>query len=161
MSPSLYTPAKVQKMLGLPPSTLRRYSVLFQDFLSESAKSGRKRSYTSGDIAVIQQAKELSSQGMTIQDITKKLDEYRESIIDQSESQQEETITSLALPRILSELEKLAEDNKRRAVQINELRDQLAQERTDREQLAQRLEALEAERRKGLLERIFKRKPPE
>lgn len=69
----LYRAGEVATQLGIPPSTLRLYSVRFAGWLSAGAASpgavgGRKghRNYTEGDVVVLGRVKALLSRGRTV-----------------------------------------------------------------------------------------------
>jgi DNA-binding transcriptional MerR regulator len=104
MPPKQYTPAQVQKMLGIPASTLRRYSQLFADFLSTPARTGRKRYYTNRDITVISEIKRLSEEGVKIQNIPARLGE----IVDLTDydDQPDQEVVDLALPQVFQRFDK-------------------------------------------------------
>jgi DNA-binding transcriptional MerR regulator len=133
MPPNKYTPSQVQNLLDLPPSTLRRYSQLFGGYLSEQARSGRKRYYSERDITVLAEIARLSGEGVRIADIPGQLDQ----VIDLSEPEEPEEldqqVTDLALPKILKGLN----DFDRRLVQQ---KDDLEQLRADVQRLQSELE---------------------
>jgi DNA-binding transcriptional MerR regulator len=69
----MFTPAQVSSMLDIPASTLRRYAVQFSEYLSASANQKRRRSYTQGDILVLGKIRELTGQGLPVEDIAGRL----------------------------------------------------------------------------------------
>ena len=143
MTPN-FTPAQVQKMLGLPPSTLRHYSRLFADYLSTPAKSGRKRHYSARDVTILGDIMHLSGEGVRLADIPARLGEMVDLIETDDVPQQQ--VNALALPQILQRIEK-----------TDDRLDRLEQQQAA--QLA-RLQALEAWYKLPWWKRLGK-KPPE
>lgn len=61
----LYGPKAVSEKTGIPPSTLRRYSVEHADQLSETARhTGGKRRYTDADILTLIQIRGKTPPGL-------------------------------------------------------------------------------------------------
>jgi DNA-binding transcriptional MerR regulator len=108
----MYSPSQVSEMLKIPPSTLRRYAVLFAAHLSPQPP-GKKRTYTDSDILIFQRVKDLS----------------RKIAIDQIgplllvvEEQPAAPGNSLALvPEIAARFERLEADRQTTAQQVSEL----------------------------------------
>ena len=124
--PPTYTPAQVQAILDLPPSTLRRYATLFRNYLSATAQTGHRRAYTDQDIAVIDQVQSLIAKGVRVDDIPAQLEIFRSNTIDQL--QEEQTTTALALPGLIKQIDKI-----RRSLETEI--DQLQEERAADRQL--------------------------
>ncbi len=77
---TLLRPAEAAQRLGIPASTLRRWSRRFAPFLSPYANGQRDaggtrghRRYTPQDVAVLAQCKALLSQGLTLEQVAEKL----------------------------------------------------------------------------------------
>jgi len=64
-----FTPSQVAETLEIPPSTLRRWSTRFVEFMSFSHSPGQKRSYTLEDLATLRRVKELSGEGLPLEKI--------------------------------------------------------------------------------------------
>ena len=69
----LYKPSEVSQFLNMPGSTLRRYARLFKDYLSPTAQL-RRRKYTPQDIEIFEKVRNLSAEGVPIDDISGHLD---------------------------------------------------------------------------------------
>lgn len=76
----LYRAGEVSTRLGIPPSTLRLYSVRFARWLSPGAAApggagGRRghRSYTAEDLAILARVKELLARGRTVAEVEEAL----------------------------------------------------------------------------------------
>ena len=63
----MLTPGQVSELLKVSPSTIRRWSVLFEDHLSR--RTGKHRQYTPEDFATLQRVKELSGEGIELDEI--------------------------------------------------------------------------------------------
>jgi len=118
----MYTPSQVSEMLGIPVSTLRRYSVAYAQHMSESARPARgKRHYSDSDILTLRKIRELVSSKHSPEDINRLL-----VIVDDHQDQP----SALAL---LPDIQQAFED----------IRSLLAQERSERERISKRLDELE------------------
>jgi len=74
MEPRSLTPSQTAEMLEVSTRTLRRYSSILSNSLSEPAsKRGQKRFYNSQDVATLQRAQKMMRQGMTLADIAEVL----------------------------------------------------------------------------------------
>ena len=112
----MYSPSQVSEMLGIPPSTLRRYSVLFAAFLSTQRK-GKKRTYSDDDISTLKRIKELARK-MPIDQVGPRL-----GVVD---DQPTAPGSSLALiPEIAARFERLEADRQSTAKEVSELRERL------------------------------------
>jgi len=131
------TPGQVSKLLDIPSSTLRRYVSHFGDYLSPDARLQRSRRFTDHDAAIIARIRDLTQQGIRLEDIPQQLGEVVGS------ERQEEEITALALPGLVKQLDNIAQLFKDQQQDINQLRDEL--------------EALKRERRRSLLDRLLGR----
>lgn len=76
-----FTPSQVSDMLGIPPSTLRRYVADFGDHLSAKANRPRGRRYSDQDIATLKKARELLNQRQPVDQVNRLL-----GIIDDPEA---------------------------------------------------------------------------
>ena len=68
-----FVPSQVSDMLGIPPSTLRRYVADFGDHLSAEANRPRGRRYTDQDIATLKKARELLNQRQPVDQVNRLL----------------------------------------------------------------------------------------
>lgn len=135
----MFSPKQVSDILGLPVSTLRRYSVLFAQHLSESARPDhKKRYYTDQDILTLKKIRELVSAKKSPQEINRAL-----LVVD---NRQDQPGSALAL---LPDIQQAFED----------IRALLNQERQERERLSQRLNELETWLKTPWYKRLGK-KPP-
>jgi DNA-binding transcriptional MerR regulator len=66
------TPSEVSDNLGIPVSTLRRWAVRFEKYLSPQAP-GRHRVYTHDDLETFRDIRDLASKGMSLQNIENSL----------------------------------------------------------------------------------------
>lgn len=80
MEQSLLTPGEVAQFLGISPSTLRRWSTRFAEFLSSgaghssaSSSSHTHRRYTQEDVAVLRTIRDMLSQGFTYEHVRNSL----------------------------------------------------------------------------------------
>ena len=150
-----FSPGEVSNLLDVPSSTLRRYVSHFGDYLSEDARRKRSRRFTEQDIQVIAQIRDLTGQGIRLEDIPQRLDQTVD--VDQPR----EEMTALALPGVLKQLEGIAELFTQQQQEINQLRDQLSSTagREDIEQLQQQIQELhdqlDRERNKPWYKRIL------
>lgn len=109
----MFSPKQVSDMLQIPPSTLRRYSVLFAAHLSPQ-KEGKKRVYTDQDITILKRIKDLSHK-MPIDQIGPRL-----VIVDDPPPAPKEETSSL-LPEIFARFDWLEADRQKTAKEISEL----------------------------------------
>ena len=79
---SVYRPGEVATKLGIAAPTLRRWSVQFCDFLSESAGapasesgSNGERRYSESDIALLRRAQALLDRGLTFDETREELEQ--------------------------------------------------------------------------------------
>lgn len=67
----MLTPKAVSEYTGITPSTLRRWSDYFAQHLAP--RSGKKRMYTTGDLAVFTRIRDYAAQGIGLQRIREML----------------------------------------------------------------------------------------
>ena len=67
------TPSQVADTLETPPSTIRRWSVRFERYLSFAHSTGQKRLYSLEDIAFLRKVRDLSRQGLPLSKIEETL----------------------------------------------------------------------------------------
>ena len=113
----MFMPGIAAELLSTPPSTLRRYAVLFAPFLSSAARK-RRRSYTQPDLDTLAQIKELLSDGVLIADIPSKL----EKVIDLDQPQS----TALTLPGLILQLQDMQAAFDNQAAQLVQLQNRIA-----------------------------------
>jgi len=70
----MLTPGQVSETLNVPSSTLRRWAARFADHLSPQPSGRGHRSYTVDDLNTFRRIRDLSGEGMLLDDITKRLD---------------------------------------------------------------------------------------
>lgn len=63
----MLSPNQVYTLLGVSSSTVRRWSVIFQEYLSP--QKGKHRAYTPDDFAILKRVRDLSGEGILIEDI--------------------------------------------------------------------------------------------
>lgn len=74
MEPRSLAPSQTAEVLGVSTRTLRRYSTILSNSLSESSsKRGKKRYYNSQDVETLRRAQRMMRQGMTLKDIAEVL----------------------------------------------------------------------------------------
>jgi len=91
----LRTPQEVASRLDISPSTLRRWSEEFADYISEQASSPQGKShrrYTEQDVETLLTVKEFMSDGLTYEQVRQRLEHSPEAV----------TTTALASPEDLS-----------------------------------------------------------
>jgi DNA-binding transcriptional MerR regulator len=122
MKETRFGPKQVSEMLGVPLSTLRRYSRDFAHLLSESARAaGRKRNYTDQDILALRQIRKYSSQRMTPAEIER---------LVQVVEPPEETTSALALvPQILQGFEDIRSELREMRETVDRLERELEETR--------------------------------
>ncbi len=78
MAATTHRPAEVAQILGIPASTLRRWSGQFADFLSplthDRPEGGGHRRYTSADVQTLAEVKRLLGAGLTYQQVRQRLE---------------------------------------------------------------------------------------
>lgn len=130
---STYTPAQVSEMLGLPASSLRRYSVEYRDLLSGFAQAkGKKRRYTDADVQVIARIRELLRE-------KKSPEEVRRLALIVEDPQPGSALA--LLPQIAAEFENLRTHLARMEQERQADREELQQLRDQVNQLHQELQA--------------------
>ena len=112
----MFTPGIAAELLSTPPSTLRRYAVLFADFLSSGARK-RRRSYTQSDLDTLAQIKNLLIEGVLIADVPSKL----EKVIDQDQPESK----ALTLPGLIVQLQDMQAAFDKQLAQIEQLQKRL------------------------------------
>ena len=70
-----YSPGEVEKLLGVPSSTIRRYVQQFQSHFSPDARRLRGRRFLESDVHTVAQIRDLAQQGIRIKDIDARLGE--------------------------------------------------------------------------------------
>lgn len=136
-----YSPGQVSEMLGLPPSTLRRYADSYREHLSEHARRrGKKRRYTDTDILILRKIRQLIAQRKTPDEIAAAI-----QVVDKDASAES---TLAMIPQI--------------AQQFDDLRSQLSSLRQDQraemEAIQRRLDSLESivtESRRSFWQRLW------
>ena len=91
----MITPHQVSDTLGIPPSTIRRWSVRFESHLS--ARTGKKRTYTPTDLDTFRRIRDLSASGFGLDRI--------DSMLDVVERPQDQTTALLTLADFVQSLE--------------------------------------------------------
>ena len=67
------TPSQVADTLETAPSTIRRWSTRFEEFMSFSHSPGQRRSYTLEDLAMLRRIRDLSREGVPLAKISEAL----------------------------------------------------------------------------------------
>ena len=67
------TPSQVADTLETAPSTIRRWSTRFEEFMSFSHSHGQRRSYTLEDLAMLRRIRDLSREGVPLAKISEAL----------------------------------------------------------------------------------------
>ena len=115
---TMFTPSQVSEMLDIPGSSLRRLASQFSDRLSESANK-RRRTYTDEDIKVLKRVRELTGQGMSIEEIKNVID-----VAPSDSALAKVPESSLALlPEVLQEFESLRSEISDLRSEVNELKE--------------------------------------
>ena len=160
--PPTYTPKNITKLLGIPPSTLRRYAVLFGDYISPQRPNTRRRSYTPGDLAIFAKIKDLSDAGIGIDDIREQLGPPG-NIIDIEQPPEEITeddVKALALPGILKQIETFRDRFEQQQEQIAALMARDENHQTEMKRLQDQVDQLAGqleEAKRPWYKRIFRR----
>jgi len=133
----MYTPKQVSEMLQIPTSSLRRYSEAFKDHLTIKHTKGQKRTYTEQDIITLGKIRDLAKSGLTHEVISERLPLIEE--------QSEPIDNALALiPTVAKELEAI-KDNQSSIVQIiQQLQDDLEDQKTANLELQKKVNDLES-----------------
>lgn len=132
----MYTPAQVSDMLSIPPSTLRRLSSEFSEFLSK--QKTRNRKYNESDIALLKRIREMTGEGYSLEQIRQAL-----TVVSDTPERQEEASSTLSLiPTLSAELDRLDSGYHQVLSELERLR---AERQLDNERITEleaRLEAL-------------------
>jgi len=91
----MITPHQVSDTLGIPPSTIRRWSVRFESHLS--ARTGKKRTYTPTDLDTFRRIRDLSASGFGLDRI--------DGMLDVVERPQDKSTALLSLADFVQSLE--------------------------------------------------------
>jgi len=70
---AMFTSSQVSDRLGIPQSTLRRYTKILDAYLSPESQRQRGRRYTEKDVALLARARELFGQGHTVEEVARAL----------------------------------------------------------------------------------------
>ena len=96
----MFTPSQVSAMLEIPASSLRRYAVQFAPYLSRAGNQSRRRAYTQNDVLVFKRIRELTGQGVPLEEVASRL-----QIVENEPPEK----NALALvPEIAAEFQRLA-----------------------------------------------------
>lgn len=134
---ALITPFQASQSLNIPQSTLRRYASRFKDFISNQA--GKNRSYTLEDLEVFRRIREMSENGLSLDQIHELLPLANEEI---------ESKALLALPDFTQALE-LARAKVAHLEQAIQIQEEKIQEQEER------LARLEKHLNSPMLKRVF------
>jgi len=94
---NMITPGQVSDSLDVPPSTLRRWAVRFADHLSPQPEGRGHRKYTVADVNTFRKIRDLSAEGVLLDDIADQLD-----LVDQDQPDQTfDLVTTEAYTRTL------------------------------------------------------------
>jgi len=93
----MLTPGQVSESLNVPASTLRRWAVRFVNHLSPQPSGRGHRSYTVDDLNTFRRIRDLSGQGVLLDDITQRLD-----VVDQPPDETMDLITTEGYSRMLN-----------------------------------------------------------
>ena len=116
----MFTPGIAAELINIPPSSLRRYVVLYRDFLSPAARK-RPRSYNQADLTTLARVKELLTQGTLIKDVPQILESEQGKIIDQDQPESK----ALTLPGLIVQLQDMQAAFDNQASQIVQLQKRL------------------------------------
>ena len=132
-----FTPGQVSEMLGIPESTLRRYAVIFADQLS--SQDGRKhRAYTSSDVLIFRQVRDLSASNLQLSDIPGRL-----AIVNDTGQDKESKPSALALvPDIAADLEEARQIARSAIAQVAVLNQLVEQQTATIDNLQKRLDEI-------------------
>lgn len=95
--------AEIAKRLNVAENTARRYTHLFSEFLKER-KFGRTTKYTLDAIEVISQISVLYSQGLTTEEIKRKLHNEFPQIVEIDEEERQLSISSASSYEMLKQI---------------------------------------------------------
>lgn len=110
----MFTPSQVSAMLEIPASSLRRYAVQFAPFLSRAGNQSRRRAYTQNDVLVFKRIRELTGQGVPLEEVASRLQIVKNEPPEKN---------ALALvPEIAAEFQRLASQ----VARLPELENQIA-----------------------------------
>jgi DNA-binding transcriptional MerR regulator len=140
----MYQPGEVSQLLGVPASTIRRYSALVADFLSPGAHK-RKRIYNDQDLTILARVRDLANQGVPLQEIPLQL----AATIERGEFPK----SALALPGLIEKIDQVYSRFEDQEAQLRRLSD--SQVETER-----RLQALWEWSQLPWWKKLFRR-PPE
>lgn len=116
----MFTPGIAAELLNMPSSSLRRYVVLYRDFLSPAARK-RPRSYNQADLTTLARVKELLSQGTFVKDVPEILEREQGKTIDQDQPES----TALTLPGLISQIKEMQTAFDLQSSQIEQLQNRL------------------------------------
>ena len=116
----MFTPGIAAELLNMPSSSLRRYVVLYRDFLSPAARK-RPRSYNQADLTTIARVKELLSQGILVKDVPSVLESEQGQILDQDQNES----TALTLPGLILQLQDMQAAFDNQAAQLDQLQNRI------------------------------------
>ena len=137
-----YTSGEIQKLLGIPGSTLRRYVTYFKEYLSPDARKRRSSRFTEDDMFILGQVRDLTEQGKRFEDIAPLLKKVKIT------KRKKDEFALNTISKRFDEIGGMFTDQQR---DINDIRGDLhaTQDRLDR--LARELEA---ERSKSLWDKL-------
>lgn len=92
----MLTPGQVSEALDVPPSTLRRWAARFADHLSPQPSGRGHRRYTVDDLNTFRKVRDLSGQGVLLDDIADRLD-----VVEDPPDQTMDLITTEGYSRML------------------------------------------------------------
>jgi len=116
----MFTPGIAAELINIPPSSLRRYVVLYADYLSPAARK-RPRSYNQADLTTIARVKELLSQGILVKDVPSVLESEQGQILDQDQNES----TALTLPGLILQLQDMQAAFDNQAAQLDQLQNRI------------------------------------
>lgn len=134
-----FTPARAAKQVGVPGSTLRHWSKVYAEFLSDvsNPEPGTQRAFTGNDIETLRAIAQLRANGIGQDEIIARLRE------NPTMAQQKPLESPVSRPLVQNDLEP-SHDAIQRFLQASDLRDKL----TD---IDRRLEHVESQRNTWLL----------
>lgn len=136
----MITPGQMAETLTVPASTVRRWAKRFEKYLSQ--QQGKKRVYTMQDMDTMRQIRDMSAQGLTLDQIANAL---------QVVEPPKETDKSLISPEAVRAIEQLNN-------QFTLLQDAFNKQQTELDELRQELEAIRAFNALPWYKRMGKRK---
>jgi len=156
-----FTPGEVSRLLDVPPSTLRRHVALLGEYLSPEARRQRARLFTMADVEILARVRQLTDQGMHLEDIgpiiAATIEQAGEGVeYPAGAPEAEDTTEQTALMVVARISEKLDRVNRSLADQAGDLQAL----RLQLDQQARRLAELEAWRALPWWQR-FGKKPPD